>query len=41
LKKAGEICKENFEKLDILVNGAGISPKGEKGEKPLLHLTSL
>lgn len=35
VENVGKIIKETFGRLDILVNGAGISPKGEQGRVPV------
>ncbi|SFP99526.1 3-oxoacyl-[acyl-carrier protein] reductase [Psychrobacillus psychrotolerans] len=35
VESVGKVIKEKFGRLDILVNGAGISPKGENGRVPV------
>ncbi|WP_084783160.1 SDR family NAD(P)-dependent oxidoreductase [Bacillus dakarensis] len=40
VEQAGKQIREKFGRLDILVNGAGISPKGPNGRVPIEQLSS-
>jgi 3-oxoacyl-[acyl-carrier protein] reductase len=38
VKNVAKVIKDTFGRLDILVNGAGISPKGENGRVPVENM---